>query len=1477
MEAKLVVIGGKANMGEVKLRLPMTIGRGNKADLMISHPTVSREHCRLFEKNGELVVQDNGSSNGTFVDGEKIDAAVVVQPGQILAIGPLTFRAEYEAPTSHVSSVTKSGPLADTQAIDSDELDLDFLLSDDAPAKPAPAKPKAEKKVEAKAPPVAPGKTAKNAPPEAKEKKSGGGAPAIQEPVKPGKAKSEAEKSPKVGPPSKEVKETAELDVDFLLDDLAEEQKQAPAAKDTSEIDFSDLGLDEPAAKSPKVAPPAAKTPAPAPKSDDFEQTIDFSGIGDDDDKPSAAAPMEDLLPNDDVKPGDIDFDFLSDLDDAKPAAAAKIDEPAKKAESGKIAPPQPEPVASLPVEEPPVASTPAAADDLDLNDFLGDLDLPAADAKSPAGTVDWEPKAEAAPAIASPEVPAPSEPAAEASFDLDDFLSDIEAAPSEQAVAPADEEPSLAAAESSAVAPPEPEAEKPEFDFSALSETQDVVIGPPVVAAVEDKTIEIIAPEVESPVAETRAEVPAEDSSSATIPDFDFLAEEEVSAVVDIAPAADVTPVVDATPVVDFTDPVKADDFSFLDDLAESPAAAAELSSPSPVEPAAEKTVDFSAFGEPAASDVKEAEAKESEEDPFAFLDAEAPPAPKVELPTAAVPADVTLEQPKDEPRSVEPAFEATLNSDALDLDAPSADVAKAPVEEAEKPAAEFDFDAFVIDEVKVEPAAAAPAAEDAAFDFLADLPKAETSPSPEAKTPADDFDFLAADDAVAPAAGLDETAMFSAAETPVVDAPTVSAESAPEFSFEQPKEPAAEVDFGSFEAVEAKADSEPAADFDMFAAPTSEPDAATEAAAESESAPITFAPAAKAAPSSPVSKKPAAKGPTFLEKIKLLFGGSKKAPAKKAGAKKSGPVAPASTTKYQPVIANPVKPVDAPIPLDDAPIPLDDFAPTDVTPADTAATEMFVGLASLEPPNAETPIADEMPGTVAFAPEIQLESSPTSEAAANIAPPVDADATAMFDAFAVDSPAAEANAETAKESADDMFGDFLSDLGASDAPSAPAETAAADPWGEAAETKPADEAAELDFHLDDVPPTTEPEVAATDEWSLESPLADSPIADSAKVEPPAADQLELDFLSEELATSSSEANAAAPEQHMLEPVAETTQEPTSETADLFAEVADAPAADVADIESVAAESPAAELATPTAPRRPAHIDVDLRMSSSLRPLARVHLQRPRHDLPEMEPEEPAGRNFTPRAKQPTPPNVEPETTTSSMTPDAFDFSGTSPESQPTMESPIAGGPTSDDVVSSDAPSFDAFDFGDDSAAPSAEAASEPVASLGDADFDFLAKEQEAEAALDVTGTAPTSETTVDPTADLFAGLEAAATPAPVEQEEEFVISLDELSEEPSPAEISPSAQVAADATPIQDVGKAPDDAGFGLDFLDLEVADESPALVDGLEVIDIVEETPPASNEDEKTASQPVAAKKAPADDDQELADFLRDLGMN
>lgn len=95
MEAKLIVIRGKANKGEVALSLPTTIGRSRDADLTVAHPMVSRHHCEIFEADGALMVRDLGSLNGTFVNGERVSEAEL-PPNAEITVGPLTFRAEYE-------------------------------------------------------------------------------------------------------------------------------------------------------------------------------------------------------------------------------------------------------------------------------------------------------------------------------------------------------------------------------------------------------------------------------------------------------------------------------------------------------------------------------------------------------------------------------------------------------------------------------------------------------------------------------------------------------------------------------------------------------------------------------------------------------------------------------------------------------------------------------------------------------------------------------------------------------------------------------------------------------------------------------------------------------------------------------------------------------------------------------------------------------------------------------------------------------------------------------------------------------------------------------------------------------------------------------------------------------------------------------------------------------------------------------------
>jgi predicted component of type VI protein secretion system len=96
MEAKLVVVGGKANKGSVSLTLPAVIGRSQDAGVTIGHRTVSRRHAEIFEKSGLLMIRDLGSLNGTIIDGKPIKEAAPLPPDAEFTIGPLTFRIQYQ-------------------------------------------------------------------------------------------------------------------------------------------------------------------------------------------------------------------------------------------------------------------------------------------------------------------------------------------------------------------------------------------------------------------------------------------------------------------------------------------------------------------------------------------------------------------------------------------------------------------------------------------------------------------------------------------------------------------------------------------------------------------------------------------------------------------------------------------------------------------------------------------------------------------------------------------------------------------------------------------------------------------------------------------------------------------------------------------------------------------------------------------------------------------------------------------------------------------------------------------------------------------------------------------------------------------------------------------------------------------------------------------------------------------------------------
>lgn len=67
------------------------VGRMPPADIVIPHRSISREHCMFGLAADALLVTDLNSTNGTFVDGERITRATIVPVGSMLQIGQVSM------------------------------------------------------------------------------------------------------------------------------------------------------------------------------------------------------------------------------------------------------------------------------------------------------------------------------------------------------------------------------------------------------------------------------------------------------------------------------------------------------------------------------------------------------------------------------------------------------------------------------------------------------------------------------------------------------------------------------------------------------------------------------------------------------------------------------------------------------------------------------------------------------------------------------------------------------------------------------------------------------------------------------------------------------------------------------------------------------------------------------------------------------------------------------------------------------------------------------------------------------------------------------------------------------------------------------------------------------------------------------------------------------------------------------------------
>ncbi len=67
-----------------------TVGRHPESDIFLNDVTVSRHHCRFQVTDDSVTVEDSGSTNGTYVNDERIDTAVL-SPGDEVLVGRFHF------------------------------------------------------------------------------------------------------------------------------------------------------------------------------------------------------------------------------------------------------------------------------------------------------------------------------------------------------------------------------------------------------------------------------------------------------------------------------------------------------------------------------------------------------------------------------------------------------------------------------------------------------------------------------------------------------------------------------------------------------------------------------------------------------------------------------------------------------------------------------------------------------------------------------------------------------------------------------------------------------------------------------------------------------------------------------------------------------------------------------------------------------------------------------------------------------------------------------------------------------------------------------------------------------------------------------------------------------------------------------------------------------------------------------------------
>jgi pSer/pThr/pTyr-binding forkhead associated (FHA) protein len=83
----MVHLDGAAKPRAMYLATNTVVGRGAECDLRLDDTYVSQEHARIFAKEGSWYVEDLGSTNGTFVNEQRLAAPAMLTSGDRIRVG----------------------------------------------------------------------------------------------------------------------------------------------------------------------------------------------------------------------------------------------------------------------------------------------------------------------------------------------------------------------------------------------------------------------------------------------------------------------------------------------------------------------------------------------------------------------------------------------------------------------------------------------------------------------------------------------------------------------------------------------------------------------------------------------------------------------------------------------------------------------------------------------------------------------------------------------------------------------------------------------------------------------------------------------------------------------------------------------------------------------------------------------------------------------------------------------------------------------------------------------------------------------------------------------------------------------------------------------------------------------------------------------------------------------------------------------